>query len=60
LACARSDSLTNASLRERFGIAKHNSAVVSRYIREAVEAGTIKPIDERAGRKFMQYAPFWA
>jgi len=31
------DYLTNASLRERFGVDEKNKAAVSRYIREAVE-----------------------
>lgn len=54
------DYLTNASLRERFGVEEKNKAAVSRYIREAVEAGMIKPFDEDAARKLMKYVPFWA
>ena len=52
--------LTNASLRERFGVDERNKAAVSRYIREAVEDGMIKPYDEDAARKMMKYVPFWA
>ncbi len=52
--------LTNASLRERFGIEERNKSTVSRYIREAVEAGMIKPADEQAARRMMKYVPFWA
>jgi len=54
------DFLTNASLRERFGVEEKNKAAVSRYIREAVEAGMIKPVDDAAARKMMKYVPFWA
>jgi predicted HTH transcriptional regulator len=54
------DFLTNASLRERFGVAEKNKAAVSRYIREAVEAGMIRPVNEDAARKMMKYQPFWA
>ena len=54
------DFLTNASLRERFGIKESNKAIASRRIREAVEAGMIKAFDEQAARKFMKYVPFWA
>jgi len=54
------DYLTNASLRERFGVEDRNKAAVSRYIREAVEAGMIRPFDEDAARKLMKYVPFWA
>ena len=54
------DYLTNPSLRQRFGIEQRNSATVSRYIREAVDAGFIKPFDEGASRRLMKYVPFWA
>jgi len=54
------DYLTNASLRARFGVEEKNKAAVSRYIREAVEDGAIKPFDEGASRKLMKYVPFWA
>lgn len=54
------DYMTNTTLRERFGIEPQNSATASRYIKEAVESGMIKPYDESASRKFMKYVPFWA
>ncbi len=54
------DYLTNASLRERFGVEEKNKSAVSRYIRETVEAGMIRPFDEDAGRKYMKYVPYWA
>ena len=54
------DYLTNASLRERFGIDEKNKAMVSRYIRESVEEGVIRPFDESAARRMMKYVPFWA
>jgi ATP-dependent DNA helicase RecG len=52
--------LTNGSLRERFGVEERNKSAVSRYIREAVEAGLIRPFDEEASRKMMKYVPYWA
>lgn len=54
------DFLTNASLRKRFGIEEKNRAVVSRYIREAVNGGMIKAFDENASGRMMKYVPFWA
>jgi len=54
------DQLTNASLRERFGIEEKNSATASRYIKEAVDAGQITPVDPAAGKRFMKYVPWWA
>jgi ATP-dependent DNA helicase RecG len=54
------DYLTNASLRERFGIEERNKATVSRYIREALENGVIKLLDPTAPKKMMKYVPYWA
>jgi hypothetical protein len=48
------------SLRERFGIEDKNKAAVSRYIRETLEDGKIKPFDTNASDKMMKYVPFWA
>ena len=31
--------------------------MASRYIREAVEEGYVKPVDARAGRRRMRYVP---
>ena len=52
--------LTNSSLRDRFGITQKNRAVASRYIREAVDAGMILPLDAQAAHKLMKYIPYWA
>jgi len=54
------DPMTNSSLRERFGIAEHNSAIASRIIREAMEDSWIKPYDPEQGKKYAKYVPFWA
>jgi ATP-dependent DNA helicase RecG len=54
------DFLTNTSIRKRFGIETHNSAVASRLIKEALEAGLIEPADADAPKKLMKYVPFWA
>ena len=54
------DYLTNASLRERFGIKANNRAIASRYIKEALDADMVKPFDEHAGKKMMKSVPFWA
>ena len=52
--------MTNTSLRERFGIEQRNSATASRLIKEAVNAGAIRPYDESASKQQMKYVPFWA
>jgi predicted HTH transcriptional regulator len=52
--------LTNTSLRQRFGIDEKNSAMASRLIKEAVEAGKIVPENDAASKKHMRYVPHWA
>ncbi len=52
--------MNNKSLRQRFGIEGKNSAMVSRIIKQATEAGRIKPYDSTAGSKAMRYVPWWA
>jgi predicted HTH transcriptional regulator len=52
--------MTNASLRERFGIAEKNASMVSRWLNEAVEAGLIVVADPEVGTRSRSYLPFWA
>jgi len=52
--------MTNTTLRARFGVKEQNRAIVSRIIREAVEAGVIVPADPHAAPKLMRYLPYWA
>jgi ATP-dependent DNA helicase RecG len=52
--------MTNTSVRQRFGIESQNSALASRLIREAVDAGAVFPYDAEAGPRSLRYVPFWA
>lgn len=54
------ESVTNASLRKRFGLEVSASANISRLIKEAVEKELIKPIDPNTAPKHMKYIPIWA
>lgn len=54
------DFMTNASLRERFGIEPQNIAMASRLIKEAVLAGAVAPHDPEAAPKMKKYVPLWA
>lgn len=54
------EPMNNASLRERFGIGEGNSAMVSRVIKQTVEAELIRLYDPKANRRVMRYVPFWA
>ncbi len=52
--------MTNSSLRDRFGIQEHNSAIASRIIRDTMAENLIKPYNPEQGKKYAKYVPFWA
>ncbi|MDQ0290664.1 ATP-binding protein [Oligosphaera ethanolica] len=54
------DYMTNTSLRKRFGIDEKNSSMVSRIIKDTVEAGLIRCHDETVGSRARKYLPRWA
>ena len=54
------ETMTNATVRQRFGIKDQNIAQASRLIREAVGAGRILPYDPDAAPRHMRYVPWWA
>ena len=61
LKAVSNDAMTNQSLRERFGIAAHNAAQVTRVINAALEAGWIKPYDpSNQSNRYARYVPYWA
>lgn len=53
------DYMTNSTLRERFGLTNKQSSVASKLISLALENNKIKIYDENAGKKNMQYIPYW-
>lgn len=54
------DYMTNSTLRDRFGIDSKNSAMVSRIIRDTLNAGKIRCYDDSVGSKAKKYLPWWA
>lgn len=56
-----SEGMTNASLRQRFGMHDKQASQISRLIKECVDKGKIKPKDpESESKKFVVYVPYWA
>ncbi|MCY1302022.1 hypothetical protein D9M70_516600 [compost metagenome] len=51
------EPMNNTSLRERFHIDEGNSAMVSRIIKQTIEAGLIRLYDPKANRKAYRYVP---
>ncbi|WP_281863986.1 ATP-binding protein [Planomicrobium okeanokoites] len=54
------EHLTNGTLRSRFGLEDSQNSVVSRLIRDSVNAGRIKPLKPDTAPRHMKYIPFWA
>lgn len=52
--------VANVVLRERFNVDEKNKAIISRIIRDTIEAGYIKLSDENAAPKMRRYVPYWA
>lgn len=52
------EHLTNASLRQRFGIEQNST--VSKLIKKALDDGKIKPYDIETAPRYMEYIPYWA
>ena len=52
--------VSNAVLRERFGISDANKAMASRIIKDTLSAGKIKLADPQAAVKMRRYIPYWA
>ena len=53
--------MTNQSLRDRFKLPASKAEAASRIIRDALEAGRIKPEDPTSkSKKYARYVPFWA
>lgn len=62
-ACLRQVSnrtTTNRTVRERFKLTDKESAKASAILKLALEDGKIVPKDPNAGRKKMEYLPYWA
>ncbi|CAN5212820.1 helix-turn-helix domain-containing protein [soil metagenome] len=56
-----SNTMTNQSLRERFGITEKNYSTVSRIISDTIDAKLVKYEDpENKSKRFANYVPIWA
>lgn len=52
---------SNTTLRNRFGMHDKQTSQISLLIKEAIDAGKIKPKDaENVSKKFSLYVPYWA
>jgi predicted HTH transcriptional regulator len=56
----QNQAMSNGSLRARFGLKDSQISQVSNVIRDAIEAGKIKPQTENQAPKFARYIPAYA
>ena len=54
------EPMSNASLRGRFGLSDKQISQVSIVIREAQDAGKIKPLNEDQANRNARYVPVYA
>ena len=54
------DTLTNSSLRERFGVPETSAGSISRLIKEVLDKKLIRPLDPSTAPRYMRYIPIWA
>ena len=52
-------TMSNQSLRDRFGLGPTQSSQVSVVISDAKDAGLIKPVDEAQANRVARYLPYW-
>jgi len=52
--------VSNAVLRNRFGVEEKNKALMSRIIKDTMRAEMIKLYDESVATKLRRYVPYWA
>ena len=54
------DTMTNSSLRERFGVPETSSGSISRLIKDVIDKKLIRPLDPTTAPRYMRYIPIWA
>jgi len=53
------EPMSNASLRNRFGLPERQYPQVSVVIKETIEAGLVRPLDEDQAKQTARYVPFY-
>lgn len=60
LAFVTSKTISNADVRDVFGLKEQDKVKASRIIRDTIEAKLIKPVDPQTAPRYMKYIPIWA
>ncbi|RVU73947.1 ATP-binding protein [Lactobacillus sp. HT06-2] len=51
--------ISNSTLRETFQLTDKEASLISKALASSMEANLIRPYDANAGKKFMEYIPYW-
>jgi predicted HTH transcriptional regulator len=54
------EPMSNASLRERLGLASTQHPQVSNLISDSIESGLIRPLNDGQANRVARYIPYWA
>ena len=60
LAYVNFSAISNADIREIFGLSDKDKVKISRVIKDTIEKGLIKPLDPNTAPRYMKYIPYWA
>lgn len=60
LAYVNFGTITNADIRQVFGLEESDKVKSSRIIKDTLAAGLIKPVDPETAPRYMKYIPHWA
>ena len=60
LAYVNFSAISNADIREIFGLSDKDKVKISRVIKDTIEKGLIKPLDPNTAPRYMKYIPHWA
>lgn len=60
LAYVNYEAVNNTTVRELFGLSIKESYKASRIIKDSIEAGFLRPLDDMTAPRYMKYIPYWA
>lgn len=60
LAYVQYGTISNSDVRKVFGLSDKQMYIASRIIKDTLDAGLIKPLDEKTAPRYMRYVPYWA
>jgi predicted HTH transcriptional regulator len=60
LAYIKYEAVSNADIRDIFGLEMKDKVKASRIIRDTIAAGLIKPLNPETAPRYLKYIPYWS